>query len=102
VIGKPGMYVSSVSTPSLPAASDFVGRPFTLTLAAQAQAAIDQLRDIAKRSKQWVEEYDADGKLSRAYYGLAGEAMKNVYDIRRLFNNHISLYNVPLGIKPLD
>lgn len=96
------MYVSSISTPSLPSASDFVGKPFTRDLVAQARIAIGQLRDVAMRSKQWVDEYDTDGKLSRAYYGVAGEALKNVYDIRKLFNDHIRFRNVPLGIDPLD
>lgn len=102
MIGKPGMYVSSISTPSLPSAADFVGKPFTRDLIAQARIAIGQLRDVAMRSRQWVDEYDADGKLSRAYYGVAGEALKNVADIRKLFNDHICYCNVQLGIEPIE
>ncbi len=83
----PGVYVTQPQVP-LASAKDFQGKPLTRETCLAAQAAVDGLRDHARRLRQWTTLWD-EGVNVRAYYGESGQALANAEEIKALINGNL-------------
>jgi hypothetical protein len=75
----------------LPRWEDFEKTPLTEMTCRRAQLAVEELREHAKRTREYY-EYFEEGVKVRAYYGSAGAALAEAERIRKNINANVN-YN---------
>ncbi len=98
----PGMYVNLGPPPALPSYRNFLGQVMTDETVRAAQAAVESLRHVAEKMRQfiWVE---LNGVWAELAYETSNEALSNAQGIIRLINgnlwrHHHHPYSSPRGL----